>query len=339
MKQWGAHGVRRRRVGVLTIEDFTLTAPSDWRSIAGDALPDDSLPVRLTGPHGAPVVAVLGGIFSDRRVGTSVTSAGWWPGMVCAKGGIDVETYRVLSLDYAPAHLPGNATPIRMAPRDHAALLLHVLDTLEINTLAAFVGADYGGMVALAFAGQYPDRLRRLIVIGAAHRQHAQATALRSIERRIVTLAAQAGQDDAGLKLALALSEISGLTPVAFKSIYRGGLIDDADGGLSEACYVIRDRLERQNVHMAAARFLTLSAAADRHDEAPERIQTPTLIIGSKADATTPESDLAHLESQLAGKVHRIMLASRLGRGFHLRETKRLSSILESALRSQSSNS
>src|SRR5213082_3818881 len=61
-------------------------------------------------------------------------------------------------------------------------------------------------MVGLAFAERYPERVARLIVIGAPDRSHPLATAWRSVQRRIVSLAAACGQAQEGLKIARALA-------------------------------------------------------------------------------------------------------------------------------------
>ena len=55
---------------------------------------------RLTGPEGAPVVAVLGGISAHRHVAGGDDVPGWWPGLVGPGAGIGTERFRVLSFDW-----------------------------------------------------------------------------------------------------------------------------------------------------------------------------------------------------------------------------------------------
>ena len=67
----------------------------------GGRLPAVDIAWRMTGPAGAPVVAVLGGISAHRRVSTvSAAERGWWPALVGDGLGVDTECYRVLSFDY-----------------------------------------------------------------------------------------------------------------------------------------------------------------------------------------------------------------------------------------------
>src|SRR5204863_400967 len=89
---------------------------------------------------------------------------------------------------------------------DQAEALAQLLDHLGLASLAAIAGGSYGGMVGLAFAERYPERVARLIVIGAPDRSHPLATAWRSVQRRIVSLAAACGQAQEGLKVARALA-------------------------------------------------------------------------------------------------------------------------------------
>ena len=63
-----------------------------------------------------------------------------------------------------------------------------------------------GGMVGLAFAERYPDRVANLLVIGASDRAHPMASAWRSTQRRMVRFAIAAGQPQQGMELARALA-------------------------------------------------------------------------------------------------------------------------------------
>ena len=47
---------------------------------------------------------------------------------------------------------------------------MRLLNHLGIVALRAIAGGSYGGMVALAFGERYPERVGRLIVLGAADR-------------------------------------------------------------------------------------------------------------------------------------------------------------------------
>ena len=51
-----------------------------------------------------------------------------------------------------------------------------------------FIGASYGGMVALQFAARHPARIGAMLVISAAGAAHPFASACRSLQRRALSL-------------------------------------------------------------------------------------------------------------------------------------------------------
>src|SRR6202042_708263 len=91
---------------------------------------------------------------------------------------------------HGAADASANGAPTSSFPNistyDQAELLVRLLNNLGLKSLRAIVGGSYGGMVALAFGERYPERVSRLIVIGAADRTHPMATAWRSVQRQIL---------------------------------------------------------------------------------------------------------------------------------------------------------
>ena len=85
-------------------------------------------------------------------------------------------------------------------------MLEQLLDALGIGALRGIAGGSYGGMVGLAFAERYPDRLANLLVIGASDRAHPMSSAWRSTQRRMVRFGIQTGQPAHGMELARALA-------------------------------------------------------------------------------------------------------------------------------------
>ncbi len=72
------------------------------------------------------------------------------------------ERFRVLAVD-----MPGwgRSDAVTFDERDHASAALDLLDALGIEK-AAFVGNSMGGMTALRFAAQHPDRVSHLVTMG-----------------------------------------------------------------------------------------------------------------------------------------------------------------------------
>jgi Homoserine acetyltransferase len=98
---------------------------------------------------------------------------------------LNTETHRILSVDFTDGGRRPDGRPERVVTtHDQAALIVELLDELGIEQLAAVIGASYGGMVALALAERWPERVAQLVVIGAAHEPHPMAVGLRTIQRR-----------------------------------------------------------------------------------------------------------------------------------------------------------
>src|SRR5947207_2657087 len=195
--------------------------------------------VGAPGAHGAPVIAVLGGISASRHVTSSTSDprSGWWEEVVGEGCAIDTTSFRVLSIDYlaqANGGLPATT-------EDQAHALAIALDELGIDRVHAVVGASYGGMVALAFGAAFPDRADRLVVISAAHISDPLATALRHLQRRVVELGTAVGRERDGLAIARGIAITSYLTAQHFEESVVGGdrndtrLVEDRIGNYLKA--------------------------------------------------------------------------------------------------------
>ena len=138
----------------------------------------------LSGPPGAPLIVVLGGISATRHVTATASDPrdGWWQAVVGPGLVIDTRTHRVLDVDWITS-APGSVTT-----HDQANAIVAVLDRIGVDRAAAIVGASYGGMVALAFGAAHPSRVERLVVISAADTAHPMATAWRCVQRNIARL-------------------------------------------------------------------------------------------------------------------------------------------------------
>src|SRR6185503_11766012 len=121
----------------------------------------------LIGPAGSPVVLALGGISADAHVCAHDDDPreGWWEGIVGPGRAIDTRGVRVLGVEYLDAGTRADGRPDGLVTtHDQADAIARTLDGLGIDAVAAIVGASYGGMVALAFAERYLERVERFVV-------------------------------------------------------------------------------------------------------------------------------------------------------------------------------
>ena len=290
---------------------------------SGEMLHDHFIRARLYGRAGAPLVIMLGGISATRFVADGPDNTpGWWSALVRKDGPVDLNTVQVLGLDFAPS--AETATPpLPLSTHDQAKRLAIVLDYLGIKKTAAIIGASYGGMVALAFAKAWPERVSALCIISASHRPFPLGVAWRGIQRRIVRMAIEAGRPDEGLALARELAMTTYRSAEEFTKRF-----DAVPTGEEPTRFDVCDYLlacgQKFTKTMTPERFLALSESIDMHRIDPTDLQTPTLLIASRSDQLAPPEEMQTLCDTLAGPSKLVTLDSPFGHDAFLKETRAL---------------
>jgi homoserine O-acetyltransferase len=299
--------------------DCTAPVPAGFVFDCGRPCPDASILCRLYGPEDAPLVIVAGGI-SASRFPYAPDGAGWWQDTVAPGGGVDIDRFRVLAFEFAPL---GQAVQVSTA--DQARLVAAALGHLGVARAHAWVGASYGGMVGLAFAALYPERLGRLCAISAAHRASPMAVALRGVQRRIVEFGAESGRTDEALALARQLAMVTYRSSAEFAARFPGG---PDESGRSDVCRYLISRGEAFRRSASPERWRELSLAIDRHQVRPEDVRVPTTLVASTTDWLTPISDMRELADRLPALESLVELQSDFGHDAFLKEAPRLNPIL-----------
>lgn len=295
---------------------------------------------QIVGPNGAPVVLALGGISGGRHVAAADAPdqpKGWWKEVVGPGSVLDTRRFRVLGIDYLGGS--GESTgPARGKPfpsisaYDQVTLILKLLDHLRLPQLHAAVGASYGGMVALALAERAPQRVRRIVVMSAAHRTHPMATAWRSVQRAVVRFAAARGEGAEGLRLARALAMATYRSPGEFAQRF-GGEPQRSEQGW---CFPVENYLFARGQAYAESyvpeSFTCLSESIDLHRVAPANIRVPATLVAVREDQLVPFADMMELRDRLAGPVEFVELSSLYGHDAFLKEAAALRPVFAKAL-------
>jgi homoserine O-acetyltransferase/O-succinyltransferase len=312
--------------------DLPVEIPADFRLQSGERLFQRRIVGRLHGREGAPLVVVAGGISAGRFVHRTETNGlGWWSGAVSIRGPIDLNRFQVLAFDYAPESAPGGK-PVTITTHDQARLLALILDAIGDPIVSAFVGCSYGGMIGLAFAELFPERVEQLVVVSAAHRAHPQATAWRGIQRRILQLAEAAGRPEDGVALARELAMTTYRTAEEFGERFETEAPARV-GGAYPVCDYLTARGRAYRNHTTPARWLSLSDSIDRHQVTPEAIVTPTTLVGFTSDRLVPIEDVRELAARLPTLFRFVEAPSLYGHDAFLKEDEAVGAILRAALK------
>lgn len=294
------------------------------------------------GNRSLPVVVILGGLSANRFIvdqldkqGQTVTK-GWWNEFVIDHQAIDFDRFSLLSLDY----IGGCGETTLATPTDNLAIstfdqangLRQLLEQLDITQLEAVIGTSYGGMVSLVFAALYPELLKQQIVICAAHRSYAQSTGFRLIQRKIVELAQQLGDGDAGLSLARSLGTLCYRSADEYEQRFSGQSIDQGVNVEALDEYLSHKGKSFSGGFTTEA-FLRLSASIDQHHINPALITTDTTLIPFVTDQLVLLEQVKELAENISGKVKLLPIDTLYGHDAFLKEFTQLTTFVKTCLK------
>jgi homoserine O-acetyltransferase len=300
-------------------------------------LPFESAHYEAIGDWQAPAVVVLGGISATRHLAAHEgdASPGWWEAQVGPGRAVCTDRYRAIGIDYLGAELKSGAPVPLVGTRDQARAVLAVLDALGIGRIRALVGASYGGMVALAFAELFPERVERIVAISAAHQPHPMATAVRAVQRDIVRQALSAGDGRRGLARARALAMTTYRTDREFAQRFDSSWTADA-GRPRFAVEEYLDHCGRRYVEACTPeRFLCLSQSIDLHRVNPARVRTPATLLAVTRDPIAPPWQMTELAASLGGPATLHEIRSLYGHDAFLKEDDAVASVITRALETE----
>ncbi|SDM12486.1 homoserine O-acetyltransferase [Oryzisolibacter propanilivorax] len=127
-------------------------------------------------------------------------SAGWWDNMIGPGKSVDTDRFFVIGVNN-PGSCFGSTGPMHVNPdtgevygadfpvvtvEDWVNAQARLLDALGIRQLAAVMGGSLGGMQALSWTLQYPERMRHAVVVASAPNLTAENIAFNEVARRAI---------------------------------------------------------------------------------------------------------------------------------------------------------
>jgi homoserine O-acetyltransferase/O-succinyltransferase len=313
-------GLGQWREGVLALpEPFSLES--------GAVLHGARLAWQCVGPAQAPLVIVLGGISAHRRA-CAADGRGWWQGQCGPGRALDTRQYRLLGVDWLggvdASTGPHGATDFpAISTSDQARALLLLLNRLSVRRVHLLVGASYGGAVAQQLAALLGDRLRRLVLLSAAHRTSQFGLALRHIQRAILALGGDAGQ---ALALARSLAVLGYRTPHGIEARF------DNPAGAEDVLGWLAHHGERFAQRFDAAAYRCLGTSLDTHTLDPASIRVPTTLLSVREDLLVPPALLEEYAERAGATCRRVEISSIYGHDAFLKEEQAVGALLCDAL-------
>jgi homoserine O-acetyltransferase/O-succinyltransferase len=142
----------------------------------------------------------VAGVYANADAKLQEKSAGWWDNMIGPGKPLDTNHFFVIGVNNLGSCF-GSTGPMHVNPdtqqvygadfpvvtvEDWVNAQALLMDKLGIKTLAALMGGSLGGMQALSWTLQYPDRVRHAIVVASAPNLTAENIAFNEVARRAI---------------------------------------------------------------------------------------------------------------------------------------------------------
>ncbi len=142
----------------------------------------------------------VAGVYVDQAGHAIDKSEGWWDTMIGPGKPVDTDQFFVIGVNNLGSCF-GSTGPMQINPdtqqiygadfpvvtvQDWVNAQARLMDALGIRTLAAVMGGSLGGMQALSWTLQYPERVRHAIVVASAPNLTAENIAFNEVARRAI---------------------------------------------------------------------------------------------------------------------------------------------------------
>jgi len=293
--------------------------------------------------YGQPNAAADNVIFVAHALSGSARVADWWPRLFSQQGLLDTDHNCVIGINLLGSCYgstgPASVDPLTGDPygphfplvsiRDNVRLQVRLLEELNIHRLKLVIGASIGGMQAIEWAVQFPQRVERVVSIGAAPLQ-AMGLGLNHLQRQMIQLdpAWKGGRylpgepPRQGLALARALAVCTYKSAELFERRFarqpdRGGEDPWASSheqghGLSGPRFDVAGYLDYQgdrfverfdaNAYLAIMRMMDTFDPARGYasaDAAFRRIEAEVMLVGISSDWLFPAAQIAEMAASM----------------------------------------
>jgi homoserine O-acetyltransferase len=210
--------------------------------------------------YGTPAADGSNIVLVEHALTGSSRAADWWPGIVGEGALFDPRDRCVVGINALGSCYGSTRTSHRITVRDIVRAEMLALSELGFERVELAIGGSLGGMRALQWALDAPQRVGAAIVVGAHDHHSAMGIALNSLQREALAL-----DPVRGLRLARKLAMLSYKSEELFNE--RHGRRSDRQG---RPCFDVEGYLDRQaalfEARMDAVSYVALTHAMDSFD-------------------------------------------------------------------------
>ncbi|AUD78606.1 homoserine acetyltransferase [Kangiella profundi] len=305
--------------GTVSIEHLDL--------LHGGNLSDISVHYNRYGANDRPALVVLGGISSSRDIHE------WWADLFGHRKPLDLEQFQVIGVDYIVNN--DQQRPSLISSFDQARVISEVLANLDIKHLEAIIGSSYGGMVALAFAHLFPQKLHKLVCIAAAHTNTQTSIAQRQIQQQILQLGVSSGKSQEAVSIARQLGFISYRSQQELESRFNSNRIIEQQNFSNELINYLKYQGDKFAAKFDIERYRCLSQSIDLHKVDPKGVVTDALFIGIDSDQLVPADLIKETANLCSGQSQFKKINSYFGHDGFLLEASQLTESITPFLRNK----
>ncbi len=332
-------------VGIVRHEDFR--SEEEFRFESGETIPSFQLRYETYGKldkDGRNVILVCHALSGDHHCAGAYSlhdrKLGWWNQMVGPGKPIDTNRFFVVCSNClggcqgstGPTSLnPRTGLPYRLSfplptIRDMVAAQARLIDHLGVERLACVVGGSMGGMQALQWAIDFPDRVDSIIALATTPRQNDQAIAFNAVGRTAILQDPNwrdgnfpVGEGpDVGLAVARMMAHITYVSDEGLEQKFgRARRLLNPEQTIEEIEFEVESYLRYQGEAFAGRfdpiTYIYFTKALDRFDlygdsgvleDAFENVTARTLVVGFTSDWLFPPEQNRRIAAALlrAGK-------------------------------------
>ena len=293
---------------------------------------------------------------------------GWWDDLIGPGAAIDTDRYFVVCPNVlggcqgttgpaspAPDGRPYGSRFPRISIRDQVVVEAALADLLGIRCWHAVVGGSLGGMRALEWAVEFPERLNRLVVFAVGAQASAEQIAWSTIQSQVIASdpgwrggdyydCAPGDGPARGMAIARGIGMVTYRTEVEFEHRFAAlTSVDDATP--SRRCHSVESYLEHHGCQLAhsfdANSYRLLNTSMNHHDlgrgrgglaKALSRITARTTVVGIDTDRLYPLRQQEQLVALIPSSHQLVVIHSLNGHDAFLTEATAVGDILVTAL-------